>query len=196
MAKLSKEKRNQIIAVVLGTLAVGAGLWYGVIKTRRQSIEDTRKRLETMQNKLESARNYVKKADQVEADMERAVEKLKTIEGDMASGVDLYSWSYALLEKARTGEDVEIVEVTRPLRGEVGLLPQFPYDAAIFTIKGIGYYHDFGKFLADFENKYPYFYVQNPTLGSEPTPDIASGRIGKEKLLFKMDIVALIKPTR
>jgi hypothetical protein len=116
----------------------------------------------------------------------------------MAPAVDLYSWSYALLEKARGGQEVEVSEVTRPQKGEVGVLPQFPYDAAIFTVGGNGHYHDFGKFLADFENKNPYFYVQNLSLrtAAEAGPEIAAARIGKEKLLFKMDIVALIKPTQ
>jgi len=196
MPKLSKEKRNQIIAVVLGAIAVAAGLWYGVIKTRNEGLVDARKRLESARSKLESGRNYVRKADQVQIDMEQAVQKLKVIENDMAPAVDLYSWGYALLEKARTGQEVEVIEVTRPQKGEVGVLAQFPYDATIFTIRGIGHYHDFGKFLADFENKFPYFHVRNLTLGTaaEAGPEISAGRIGKEKLLFKMDIVALIKP--
>jgi len=198
MTKLSKEKRNQIIAVLLGAIAVAAGLWYGVITTRNQGLVDARKRRETAQNRLESARNYLRKADQVEADMEQAVQKLKVIESDMAPGVDLYSWSYALLEKARAGQEIEVVEVTRPQKGDVAVLPQFPYDAAIFTIRGIGHYHDFGKFLADFENKYPYFHVQNPALGTaaEAGPEVSAVRIGKEKVLFKVDIVALIKPNQ
>ena len=75
-------------------------------------------------------------------------------------------------------------------RGDVGLLAQFPYDAALFSVRGSAYFHDFGKFLADFENEFPYFRVQNISLtaGSE-------GAVGtEEKLFFKMDVVALIKP--
>lgn len=196
MPKLSTEKRNQIIAVGLGTLAVAAGLWYGVINTRKQSLADTRLRLASSQKKLDEARDRVKNADLIDVRMEESLARLKLIEDGMASGADLYSWSYLLLEKARTGHEVEIVNVTRPSKGEVGMQAQFPYEAAIFTVTGIGHYHDFGKFLADFENKFPYFRVQNLSLGTtaEAGADVAAARIGKDKLVFKMDIVALIKP--
>ena len=116
----------------------------------------------------------------------------------MAPGVDLYSWARQLLDKARAGHEVNIIDVTRPSKGEVGLLAQFPYEAANFSVRGAAYYHDFGKFLADFENQFPYFRVQNLSLtaGSEGTAgaDSSGSRAGEEKLSFKMDIVALVKP--
>ena len=103
-----------------------------------------------------------------------------------------------MLDKARAGHEINIIDVARPSKGEVGLLAQFPYEAANFSVRGAAYYHDFGKFLADFENQFPYFRVQNlllgvsgeSALGAEP-----SARVGEEKLQFKIDIVTLIRPT-
>ena len=116
----------------------------------------------------------------------------------MAPGVNVYTWAQELLVKARVGHEVSIIDVTRPSKGEVGLLAQFPYEAANFQVRGAAYYHDFGKFLADFENQFPYFRVQSlllgvsgeSALGAEP-----SARVGEEKLQFKIDIVTLIRPT-
>ena len=200
MVKLSKEKRDRLIVLIIGTLAVASGLWFGVIKTRRQQLEDSKGRLEEAKDKLDKAKARVQQAERVELEKEAAARKLKVIEQTMASGVDLYSWAYLLLEKTRAGHEVNIIDVTRPAKGEVGMLAQFPYDAAIFSVRGTAFYHQFGKFLADFENQFPFFRVQSLSLspGSESlvASDDSSGRVGNEMLQFKMDIVALIKPTQ
>jgi len=200
MVKRSKEKRDRLIVLIIGTLAVVSGLWFGVIKTRRQQLEDSKGRLEEAKDKLDKAKARVQQAERVELEKEAAARKLKVIEQTMASGVDLYSWAYLLLEKTRAGHEVNIIDVTRPAKGEVGMLAQFPYDAAIFSVRGTAFYHQFGKFLADFENQFPFFRVQSLSLspGSESSvaSDDSSGRVGNEMLQFKMDIVALIKPTQ
>jgi hypothetical protein len=197
MPALSKEKRNQIIAVILGAIAIAAALWLGVIKTRTKGLEDARARLATAQLRFEAARNYVMKAEEIENEKAAALERLRSVEEGMASRDDRYQWSLQLIQKARTGQEVEVMDATRPDTKPVNLIPQFPYEAAVFTVKGNGYYHDFGKFLADFENRFPYFHVQNVTLGAagESSVEVASGRMPKDKLLFKMDVIALIKPT-
>jgi hypothetical protein len=199
MAKLSKDKRDRLILVMIGTIAVLAGLWYGVIKTRQEAIEDNKRRLLAAIDNLDKATKRVKQAEKVEAELEAATRKLKAIEDTMASGAD-YSWALLLLEKARAGHDVNIIDVTRPAKGDVGVLAQFPYDAAIFSVRGTAYYHQFGKFLADFENRFPYFRVQNLSLGAGVEnvggTDGVNARAADEKLTFRMEIIALIKPTQ
>src|SRR5580765_1813446 len=195
MARLSKEKRDRLILVSILTIAFGVGLWYGIITTRKERLIETTATIRAAIDKLEKARALVKQSAKAEAQAAAAESKLKVVEESMASGVDHYTWAIMLLEKARTKHDVKIIEVTRPVKGEVGLLAQFPYQAAIFTARGAGHYHDFGKFLADFENSFPYFRVQNislaPGLDSVVGPDTPTG---EENLAFRMEIVALIKP--
>jgi hypothetical protein len=199
MIRLSKEKRDKLILVSIGTVAVVAGLWFGVINTRHEQIGRTRTRLEKAIEQLENAKKVVNRAPQAQADMESASRKLSAIEDTMASG-DPYSWALLLIEKARVDQDVKIIDVTRPGPGAVGVLAQFPYAAANFTVRGTAYYHDFGKFLAGFENRFPYFRVQNLSLtaGSEGTAgaDNSGSRAVEEKLSFKMDIVALTRPNQ
>ena len=197
MARLSKEKRDRLILVIILTSAITLGLWYGIITTRKQRLEATKVSTRAAFERLEKAKNLLKLSDKAESQLADALNKLAVIEESMASGVDHYTWAILLLEKARAGHEVKIIEVTRPVKGEVGVLAQFPYPAAIFTVRGSGFYHDFGKFLADFENRFPYFRVQNLTLapGSDSVvgPDAASA---SENLSFRMDIVALIKPDK
>jgi hypothetical protein len=198
MARLSKEKRDRLILVIVMTVAIGVGLWYGIITTRKERLGEVKVSIRAAIDKLEKARKLVKQADKADSQLVAAVEKLNEVEDTMASGVDHYTWAILLLEKARTRHEVKIIEVTRPVKGEVGLLAQFPYQAAIFTVRGAGHYHDFGKFLADFENSFPYFRVQNitlsPGLDSVAGPDTPTAGTGEENLAFRMDIVALIKP--
>jgi Tfp pilus assembly protein PilO len=79
---------------------------------------------------------------------------------------------------------VDVPEIGQPNVSEMDLLPNFPYKQLQFTLRGTGYYHDIGKFIADFENKYPHMRVVNLELELVGTDT--------EKLSFKMDIVALV----
>jgi hypothetical protein len=70
---------------------------------------------------------------------------------------------------------------------DVDLLPKFPYKQERIAISGTGYYEEIGKFIADFENEYSASRVVNLEL----TP--YTGPVeNKEKLTFRMEIVALV----
>jgi hypothetical protein len=92
-----------------------------------------------------------------------------------------------------------------------GLLTKFPYKAASFGLRVNGEFHDVGRFIANLENAYPYFRVQdirlapnavkpgtaigeisNPSLlpGQQLTPDY----MPDTKLIAELRVVTLIKP--
>jgi Tfp pilus assembly protein PilO len=195
MAKLSKDKRDRLVLVVVLTLMIVGALWYLVIKPANAQFVVNQGRLADAQSKLQKGRTAVKQADATQTELEAQIEKQNQFERSMASG-DVYTWARQLIiEKARAGhEAVNVSEVTKPAEGKVGVLPDFPYKAAIFTVRGSGYYHDIGRFIADFENQYPYFQVRNLTLaaGSDASP--TASQAGSERIYFTMDVVALIKP--
>jgi hypothetical protein len=83
---------------------------------------------------------------------------------------------------------VDIPNVGQPSAGDCELLGGFPYKQIRFSLSGSAYYHDLGKFVADFENKFVHCRVVNLSL--EPSGEPAAG----EKLNFKMDVIALVKP--
>jgi hypothetical protein len=196
--KLNKEKRDRIILTSMLTVALGFGLWQVVIKSRTAQITAERIRLEQEERRLSEARSWIERAQAIQADLERAVAQLEEREQSLASPLDTFAWSRVLLEQARQEFPVDIIDVTRPQVGPAGLLPEFPYRAATFTVSGRSHYHDFGRFLADFENRHPYFRVENVELsrrasaGSDPA---RSAEGGSELLSFKMDIVTLLRPT-
>jgi len=70
----------------------------------------------------------------------------------------------------------------------MSLIPNFPYEQASITVAGRAHFHDFGRFVADFENQFPHIRVLNLDL------DLDTVSTQPEMLSFKMDIVTLVKP--
>jgi hypothetical protein len=195
--KLSKEKRDRIILLVVATLGLSWGLWHFVVSTRSARLGAQLAELEKQQNLLTQARDWIERAQSVEKEMTESLARLAEVEDGLANRTDPYAWSYLLLDQIRQGHPtlVRLDVGGKPSIGPTRLLPNFPYDATTFTVVGRGYYHDFGKFLADFENDYPYFRVENIELTPQSsTTDPSLGRVELEMLNLKFDVVALLKP--
>ncbi|HEY6166732.1 MAG TPA: hypothetical protein VI454_01745 [Verrucomicrobiae bacterium] len=178
-----------MISVV--TLAACGALWYLVIRAQHATIKERAAKFEETHREVEYSERLVKQAVKIEADLDRATERLQQIEDTMAQG-DMYSWIIKTMNKFAANYRVDIPTYTPPGVGEVGILPQFPYKAATYAIRGTGYFHEFGRFLADFENQFPCARVQN--LDLEPIGILAAKPEDAEKISFKMEIVTLIKP--
>ena len=72
---------------------------------------------------------------------------------------------------------VSIADIKPPEITEKGVITAFPYKWAKFHITGEGHYHDFGKFIADFENAFPFFRIENLDIsvpGLRKDPDMLS----------------------
>jgi hypothetical protein len=184
MKWLPKERRNPFIIVVLSTAAVLALICFGLIRSQNatlSAIADNRKAAGT---KLKSMVSTIKNADLIGSQLADAMSALSNAEKDMASG-DLYSWTYGTMRLFKQQYKVEIPEIGHPEVGDADLFAAFPYKQLRFSINGKAYFHDLGKFVADFENTFPHARVVN--LAIEP----ASG--DTEKLSFRMDIIELVK---
>ena len=94
------------------------------------------------------------------------------------------------INRFNIAKQVTFLDFQREIVGDVGVFPKFPYKAAVFPVKGTSHYHNLGRFLADFENSFPFVRVQNLELS--PAPRTAGE--DAESLNFKFEIVALIKP--
>jgi hypothetical protein len=189
MNSLSKEKRNQLVLTVLLTGGVLAGLWFGLIRIQQQSLAVLAGNKVSAEQKLDQVRQAIETADVVEAQLAQAEQRLAKIESSMANG-DLYSWSINTLKQFKLGYKVEIPQFSQ-IDGpkEMNMLAGFPYKQANMTISGTAFYPDFGKFVADFENRFPYMRVLNVSL--EPVPALVG--VEKERLGFRMEIAALVK---
>ena len=188
-SKMANAKRNQIIGLILATLLVLGGLGYGLIKRQYDNLQLLAKKKGEDDSKLGLMETAVKNANQIEAALAAVSQTLAEKEATMASG-DLYSWSINTMKRFKTGYKVEIPQFG-PIsqQTEVNLLPRFPYKQATLNVGGKAYYHDLGRFITDFENQFPFMRVVNLTLDLDPSS--AGG--DREKLLFKMDVITLVK---
>jgi Tfp pilus assembly protein PilO len=188
--KLPKEKRNHLILVILVTLIAGIGLYFGLIRHQHDNLDRLAGKKDAAKKKLQTVQDAIRRADQIKGELEVAKSALTAAEADIATG-DLYAWVINSLRQFKASYNVDIPQYS-PLGAptEVSLIPNFPYKQATLTIAGTAHFHDLGRFLADFENRFPHVRLLNLTLDAN-APSISSE---PEMLAFKLDIITLVKP--
>ena len=188
-SKLSKQKRNQLVLICLVTIVVLAGLGFGLIKHQYGNLTRLADKKVEADRKLVFMQDQIKRADQVETQLVDARTAIAVLEAGMASG-DLYSWVINTIREFKGAYTVEIPQFSSiGLPSDVNLLAKFPYKQVTLTLAGVAYYHDLGKFLADLENEFPHMRLLN--LDIQVNPNTGAGA---EKLVFKVDMVTLVKP--
>lgn len=189
-SKLPKEKRNQLVLVILGTLVVLAGLGYGLVRSQYQNLTSLADKKVEAGRKLQRMDEFIKHSDRIQAELDDAKKIIADLEGGMAGASDAYAWLITTVRNFRIAYKVDPPQFgPNAVQTDVNLLPKFPYKQATLSVSGTAHYHDLGKFLADFENKFPHIRILNLDLQLNP----GSGAAEREKLAFKMDIVALVK---
>ena len=193
MKKLPKEKRDKILIVCLGTTVVVAALWYAVISSQQNTLKTIGALRDSQQTKVQNAERLTSSLNEIEKRLQETSHRLQAVEKNMASG-DMYSWVIANINRFKEGYNIEIPQYSREVIGDVGLLPKFPYRAAAFQLRGTALYRDFGRFIADFENKFPHMRVQN--IEMEPAGQTPGAIDDPERLSFRVEIVALVNPNQ
>ena len=210
MNKLSKEKRNQLIGVAAGTLAVCAALWYFVISSQNESLRKNKETIEELQNKTEKAQRLVKRRASIEEELAGLTNEIARAEAEMIP-VEQLNGKKWLLDKlnnfTKDRYDVTLMNLSNdPLIGkQFLLLPKLDYSAAAYNVEVRAFFHEFGKFLADFENSFPYMWIQNLQIWPLATPSAATGPAAdvpeeilnseaREQLRIYLKIAVLFKP--
>jgi Tfp pilus assembly protein PilO len=194
MNKLSKEKKNKLVLVILGALIVTAAWGFGVLAWQRDSHKQALRTLEQREAQFQDMTSMMARSKNIEAELVEAASELEELEAQMASG-DIYSWAVNTLREFRQNYRLDMPQVAQPVVSANQLLPQFPYRQASISVAGTGVFHDLGVFIADFENRFPHARIIN--LEMKPTGSLGAGGRAEagEKLAFTMDIIFLIKPT-
>jgi Tfp pilus assembly protein PilO len=188
LSKLPKEKRNQLILVVIVTLGTLGLLGFGLIKYQYENLKRLATRKATAETKLAQMEDAVKNTIRIQSDLAEAKQTLSQLESDVAPAGDLYSWLISTIRSFKTPYKVEIPQYSQiGATTDTTILPGFPYKQASMTVAGKAHYHDLGRFLADFENKFPHIRIQNLALDVDGNPQEV------EMLAFRMDIVTLVK---
>jgi Tfp pilus assembly protein PilO len=188
-SKLPKEKRNHFILVLVLTLGTLGGLGFGLIKYQYENLNHLAERKVNAQKRFKQMEDAVRNSARIDSDLAEAKQTLSQLETDVAPSGDLYSWVIGVIRTFKAPYKVEIPQYSQigPTT-DVTMLPNFPYKQASMTIAGKAHYHDLGRFLADFENRFPHIRIQNLALDVDGNPQEV------ELLAFRMDIVTLVKP--
>jgi hypothetical protein len=191
MNKLPKEKQIHLVVVALVTLGVIVGLWFGVIAMQQAKISAIARQSQKVQDEMAKIQKVKVEAEQVDVALAASTNQLNKIESGKPSG-DLFSWTVSSLKQFNNPSyKVDMPQIGSPSVGSVRLYPDFPYNQAAVAVSGSAYYYEFGKFLCDLENRFPYLRVQNLSL----EPGYGTTAEEHEKLNFHMEIVNLVKPS-
>jgi len=189
MKRLPPAKRNQLIGVIIATLGLICLVYVVLIRPQDQKNNELGMSIKSETDRLGLYEKAIQQLTATSNALAAVSLQLAHSEGDVASG-DLYAWTVDTMRRFKTNYRVEIPSIGEPSQpGNCDLLGGFPYKQIRFTLSGTAYYHDLGKFIADFENNFSHCQVIN--LSADPAND--NGASG-EKLNFRMDIVALVKP--
>jgi hypothetical protein len=190
MTKINKKQRSQLIAVGVGALAVIAGLWCLVVRAQHTALKGKIADCAKMKEKLGNERRTVGEADIIGERLTNTLERLALREAGFAPEHEPYSWMREVMNRfylppngALPYKTVTKIDFKQPEITDKGVITGFPYKWAVFHITGEGHYHDFGKFIADFENAFPYFSIRNIEI-SVPTV-----KTDADMLAYSFDIV-------
>lgn len=190
-SKLPKQKRQQLILVVLLTVVVLAGLGYGLIKLQYDKLTQLSGQTAEAEQKLAKMQDQIKNAAELEAELAETRGTLDVLEEGMATS-DAYSWIINTIRSFRIEHKVDPPQFSPAAEvADMSMLPRFPYKQARLSLSGTAHYHDLGVFVADFENRFPHIRILNLDLERSPG---SSTTKEEEKLAFRMDIAALVKP--
>jgi len=188
-SKLSRDKRNALVIVILVFLGAAGGLSF-LIHCQYQGLGRIAQKKQDAQAKLHKVEDAVKHTSEIEADLASTGKALADLESDVASG-DLYSWAINTFRVFKGGYKVDVPQIS-PVStpADVDILPSFPYKQTTFIISGTAHFHDFGRFVADFENAFPHIRVLDLSMEVNPSPTSDE----QETISFKMEVAALVKP--
>jgi len=194
MNNLPKAKRDQLILVCIFTVGIIAALVLFVGDAQRSELKKTEGKTESMRSKLKQADALVRSEGKISEDLTNVMKELSSREVTLPPDHDTYAWMLQTLGEfmvSHKNAGISAAGISQPDMTETSLIPKFPYKSATFHVKGNGYFHDFGKFIADIETQFPYVRVQNVDIGRLP-----SGATGDaDKLSVAFDIVMLMQPS-
>ena len=186
--KIPAAKRNQLIMVILATIVALAAVYYLMIQPQNQANARIGADTTDKTAELDKIEKSIKQADATTVALADVTQQLARAESDIATG-DVFAWTYDTIRHFKTNYHVDIPNVGQPTLSDVDLLSGLPYKQVRVSLSGTAYYHDLGKFIADFENTYPHMRMVN--LSIEPTVQPGGPT---ERLAFRVDVIALVKP--
>jgi Tfp pilus assembly protein PilO len=195
MNNLPKAKRDQLILVVVFTLAIIGALVFFVADAQRSELKRTQLKTDTVRAKLTQADKLSRTEPELQQQTQKVTSAITEREKMLAPERDTYAWLLQTLAQflsIHRGAGVTPAGISQPEVTDAALIPKFSYKAAVFHVKGNGYFHDIGRFVSDLESQFPYVRVQNIDMLRAPS---AGPGGDPEKLNVTFDMVMLMQPS-
>lgn len=196
MNKLSKDKRDKLILTLIGTVGIVAVLYFFVLSDMKDEHNTLGTKIFSTKDRIDKAERVIKRQQTFNQEMAALKGALDVRQAQMPKPGEDHVWFLRIVEDRRTKYDLDINEIRNPEPWDPGVLPNFPFKGVAFNVTLVGGYTDFGRFLADFENEFPFMRVQLMSI----TPEVAAGAPGSPsatadtgKLRFNFRVVSLIK---
>ena len=202
MTKLSKEKRDKLMLTCIGAGGIVAVLYFLIITDQKAEIAELQSKIVALRSKRDTSDKQTKRSGQAQADLDAARKLLTEKQTDMPREGEDHVWFFRIMDDYRRKYDLDVVEIKNPYSIDPGVLPKFQFKAVALDVIMAGSYADFGRFLADFENTYPYMRVQIVSVTPEFRTTGPATRAGEsagaqgdatDKLRFNYKVIALIK---
>jgi Tfp pilus assembly protein PilO len=192
MHKLLLQRRNRLILIGAATVAAVGLVWFLLIYPLRAQLRVKTAELTEVQGRQKNARRSARLAEDVRTDLAAALDQLAEAETGVARG-DIYRWMVNLLLDFGRTHRVVFDKIGQPTVADLEIPPKLPYQGAVFEVSGSGTYRDFGRFLADFENRFRLIRLQSLEL--EPASYVETDSNQPIRLSFRLNFLVLVKPS-
>lgn len=203
MTKMSKDKRDKLLLTIIAGVGSVCVLYFVVIAGQKDTLVDLGLRIDALRGKRENSDRTVKRQAQFQENLELQRKTLDKKQEQMPRPGEDQRWFNRIIESRQEKYGIELWEIKTAQAVDPGVLPKFPFKGVAFTVTVDGAYSDFGEFLRDFENEFPYMRVQLESISPLSRAPIGSGPLGApaapsssrepSKLRFVFRVISLIK---
>lgn len=207
---MNKEKQKQMGIIIGVALLLGGLIWYYIIGGQNARLAKVEEALADLDNQIQRAERSKRLAPARQAELNALREEIAQVESQMIPAEQLNGNKWLLDLVNRFIQKKYAVTPTRlssePMKGkQFVIVPKFAYSGAAYDLELRGFFHEFGRFLADFETSFPYIRVHDIHMSPLATPSAAIGpaadlpeslmnSIDREQLRISLKLVVLFKP--
>jgi hypothetical protein len=162
---MNADKRNRLILLALGTVAVIALVYTLGVTPLKTRIADMKVKLATTQRTLDLEDLKARSATLAVPEAEERATTRARFESTMPEG-DIYSSLVAKLEPMARAFGIDDMGIDRP-GAALGSVPSgMPFPGLAASLSASGTFWEVGGFLAAFENDYPFLRITQVALGA------------------------------
>src|SRR3954466_1234849 len=195
MNKISKDKRDKLILICIGVVGIIAVLYFFVLTDMKDEQATLGIKVTSLRDKTDKSERILKRQAELQARLEELRAELDKRQEYMPRPTQDHVWFIKLIEDRRAKYNLDIADIRLPEPWDPGVLPKFPFKGVSFNVTLIGHYTDFGRFLADFENSFPYMRVQlmnvSPEVQQQPPGAVTTAADDGGKLRFNFRVISL-----